>query len=368
MHPQTEGTPFSSLERFKADLKKMLPVWLMMVVLVLGSLWAIRMKAIGYLEAGIIESSHAPSVAEVAYDSGVHEWRKLVAKIEEGKKSDPLFGKLGELKGNPILAKAKERFEKALLVYPTTPDAHTKLAQLEYWDGNEAEAYYHLGEEALLAANYVRAEINFLNASKIEPENIKYTISLSANYARQEKWSEAKALAQSFANDVANNAEASRLLARIEIAENDLNAATEHIENALKADPSNSEGYEIYFSLFQNSPDVLERLKWVEKNLEQTTAITPTTYHRIALIYKYNGAYEDSLRVYNKLTTVASQNVRILIEKAFVEAELGKREQARFTLDRALSLDYGIFIDYFQEKQFDSIRELAPKISDEEAN
>ncbi len=342
------------------DAKRMLPVWLIMVSLVVGSLFVIRYQAVSYLEAGIIESSHAPAVAEVAYNAGVHDWRKLVALVDEKRRTDDLVGKVGELKGNPLIADAKEHFMKSLVVYPYNLDVNAKLAQLEFWDGNESTAYYFLGEEALVSGLHKKAEYNFSKALELEPDNLKYKVSLSANFARQGLWDKAKEVSDTFYASVDDHAEAQRLLARIEIQDNDLIPAIQYIERAIELEPTNSEGYEIYFSIIGSGDELINRLVWIEEKLNAASTVNPTSFHRVALLYKNAGAYEDSLRVYNKLTTIIPQNVRILIEKAFVEAKVGNNERARLSLERALSLDYGIFIDYFQQSQFDSIRDLNP--------
>lgn len=354
------------LEKLILDLRKMLPVWLIMLTLVIGALFAIRANAVHYLEAGIIEQSHAPSVAEVTYLAGVHTWRQVVKKVETSAKQGDFIGKPGELSGDPLVEKALEQFSKTLEIFPLVPDTHTKLAQLEYWNGNEAQAYFHLAKEALLQNNLQRAEYNLSHAILLEPENQEFQLSLASNFARQYRWDKAKEISESLTMDVEKSAEALQLLARIRLAEGDKNGALELTEKALKVNPSLAESYEIYLSIVFDRDDLLERLAFLEENLKGSTFNSPTIYHQIGLLYIEKESYEDALRLYEQVVLMVPQNVRILVEKAFILAKLNRQAEARLLLERALSINYDGFIEYLQDEKFDQIRDLAPKTSNGE--
>ncbi|MDX1972101.1 MAG: tetratricopeptide repeat protein [Candidatus Sumerlaeia bacterium] len=348
--------------RLQTDVKKMLPIWAVMVGGVLAAIFTVRQNAQSYLQAGIVERSHASAVAQVAYFAGVHDWRKLLESRGLSESGEvKLTGKPGDFKNDPLLLSARSKFETSLSIYPSQLDVHSKLAQLAYWNDEEGRAYYHLGMQDLQVGEKDQAEINFLRSMELSPGDHAAGLALAELLAAKGDWVGSEEVLQRLGTEVSESGPGLFLRGEYELNRSNAAEGFALLRKSLDKNPERVEFYQRYLNYVQLSPELLEHLEFLEKTLEGSQTVSTPPYHRIALLYLQKGEFEKARSVYLRILEFNQQHVGIYMELAQVEYELGNSERARQHLERALSMDYGQFLEQLKRQDLEDLRGIAPQ-------
>jgi len=134
--------------RLADDLRRMAPVWIIVVATALAIALGIRYAGVAHLRRAAsndMQACNYSAVYTAAADQRLGGIRELAAAIRLNARrfDEP---SLGSLAGNPTLATATEELRRAIELCPENAIAHRTLALVHWYEGNEADSYLSLAE------------------------------------------------------------------------------------------------------------------------------------------------------------------------------------------------------------------------------
>lgn len=354
------ATPSNSITE---SFKRMLPVWAIMLVTVLGSLYMIRANAVRYLENGLYAQENAGDIAEVRYFAGLKVWRELASESEGSGTEDNLTGSLGEFKNDPRIKEARDHFQASIDAFELHPGNHQKLAQLAFWEGNQAEAFYQIAQEFLIQKRNSQAKANLNGALAFadDDERKKINIALGRIARVEENWEDLESIVLSDPEFADYSPNAKLLMAEYYYHTRQFDSAIESVTSVLEQNPGNSDAATLYMNIFATNTDADERLSWLLNNLDQADTVNAQIYHRLSRHFFENQLVEKSLEAIDRAIAVQPYNMQLILDKAVIVNELGREAEARRLLSQAISLDFRVFTDLIKNEYYQNLSELNPE-------
>jgi len=344
-------------EPISVSLKKMLPIWGILMLVVFISLLTIRFRAVQFLEAGVYQQEQVSAIANIHYHAGEKIWLEL-AEGAVDIQSDELSGKLGEFSDSQRLEEAKELFQESLKVYPELKGPHRKLAQLEYWDGNEAEAYYHLGHEFLLDKKSTKAIIHFGTAYDLEPDNLKYLVQFGNALAAQGRWDEVQEIVETAPEGILESTDGVALVARNHLVNRRFNKGLALLDKLIEMDAGNERSIDLFINAYQDRNDDAEKLKYLLDQMIEASAVSARSYHRLAVDLTRSENYDSALKAINQALNLQPNNALLLVDKALILKQLGRDFEAQRTYDRALEINFDFVTELIKSQIYRPLDDL----------
>ncbi len=354
-HTVTSGDKASTLA---CDIKRMLPVWLIVFATAAGALIVIRYNGVRYLERGLYAQADTCAVADIYFESGMAVWRDLAAQVAKNPTRGELHGALGELEGTPKLDEARQKFLQAIEICPRQQGPNNALASIEYWDGNEALSHYYLAQEHLLIQEYDMARIELETAWDLDSENSDIVLALANVCTRQKRWDDVEQYLESSGADARDSAEGLLIRGTLAFERKQFEESLELLRQSLELEPGRREAIDHLINIYAYRRDAKEGADWMMENLKSAKAPYAGSYHRLEILYTDLKEFESALDAIERALALSPNNVRLLLEKAYCLYSLDRKKEAKQVTEMAINRDYNAYSQVLNERRFGIIRDL----------
>lgn len=337
------------------DLRKMLPVWIVVTVAAVGSLAAVRLSGVNYLRRGAYSHADTCQVAEIHFQAGTMLWRAIAADAKPPEATQRLETSLGIRRGDERVAEARAKFHEALRLCPHLAGAHELLADLAWWDGDQALTHYHLGMEHLRAREINEARIELQAAWQLAPADTAIAQALLDVITRQERWDEVGEFLDSASPELRESPEALRAQAHLAGLEGNRELATMLLRQALDTRPGWHPAVADLVRYEGELGNYLDAGNWLMTNIDKAVAPEAHDYHGVALLFEQGGHDEQALEAIDRALAIANHSILLMMEKALVLSRLGRYEEAKLMVEAALDTNAHEFLRILQEKRFESL-------------
>ncbi len=364
------AAPGDSGETMTADtpgtaVRRLLPVWGVIVTTAIASLFLIRESGSRFLERGFHTVEDTCQVAEIKYLGAMRNFRELSAEIAANPaRSDTTnlraADSLGELSGDPrIDAPRADLLEAVRLCPDNLPGAHEALAALEWWDGNEAASHYHVGQEHLVQKEAEFAVVEFEIAYALDGTNAAYALALAGALADNDRAAEAAAVVDGAPEEARDTAIAWRVAGQLAREQGRHDESFEALKKSLEREPGNFQAAWRFLASGHNSNREREASLWLYENMEDAVAPTAWVYHSIAIRLQQFGDLEIALRSIEKARVIAPFSIELMVENARILHSLGRDGEAVRMIELAISSNHALFMQVLEDTRFADVRDFA---------
>ncbi len=328
---------------FLRDLKRMAPVWA--IVVVTAIIVAITMREIGQaqLRQATALSRNACTYAEVLFNAGyqrMNSIRELAGERRlEGETLDEPA--LGILRGNERLHWVMERFERAVELCPSRHEAHRSLAVLKWYEGDASAAYYHLASWQMQTDRLAEAQIHYEMAREQDPENRQALMGLIECLLRMGRLADARAQIAGNEEELRRTPRGTLLLGEIYWREGQLEQAEEHLRAGLREYPVDRGAISNLYSLARRTGELRPTADFLFSLGDHHDRVATEAYDLAGGLYMELEDYRAAERAYRRALELFPNNVDILFSASVALYKQDKYAEARDTVRLAIEHDIG---------------------------
>jgi len=353
----TTETGHVPAESFGANLRRMAPVWAIVLATAVAAMFMIRESGRRLLERGYYSQADTCQVGEIKYLAAMKIFRAMSGEIDAQAKADPLAAStLGALRGDARIADARALLEESLVHCPIIKGAHEALAAVEWWDGNEALAHFHLGLEHRAVGETAMARTEFETASAMEPSNVDYLLALAEELMRENRAPDAVAILADAPEAARDSATGLRIRASEAAMRSAWTEALDLGKRSLDAEPGNGDTIDQVLRYGDIAGVKRETTLWVADNLRKAVAPQARSWHAVAGILLDLGENDAALDAIDHAIAIQPNGVNLLMDKALILFALGREAEAVRAIELAVEKDYRWYFKLLAEARFAPLR------------
>lgn len=334
----TPGPP--NRRRLADDLKRILPIWLVLLVAAVAVLIGLGKAGSRVLVHLAYTSPNAQELAQVYRADGMRGWRKCMDRVYAVRGAQVrLDTAAGVLRGDSTLKKAESDLLKAQSLFPYLEDVSGLLADLALWDDRPAQSYAWLGDQAarkkeweIALANYQAAHRMGENSSQVQEGRMEALLRLS-------RLDDASSIALTLQNtpDIATN-RYFRLLAELRGAQGKPAEQEQALRTAIERDPMDDLAVKTLADLYLGSKRIPQAFALYEQALHHI-ANDANLWHRQALIARELDKTDEAIRCYRQALKLMPNSFVLHLELGQFYLKLGRKQNAQAHLRRAMEIN-----------------------------
>ncbi len=366
MNPVVHGSSAEALkEPLGAAAKRMLPVWVLVICTAVISLIVIKSSGTRFLRAGFYEIESTCEVAEIKYLSAMKEFREISEEIA-GDSKDLVVSNLreadsfGKMSQDPRLASVRAKLLEAVRLCPgQIKGAHEALAAIEWWDGNEAESHYRLGEEHLVQKESEFAATEFEIAYATEPTNAAYAMALAGTLANLGRIDDAAGIVENAPEGAADTVISWRVRGQLLREQRKFDESMAALQRSLEIEPGNFEAAWRFLASGHDAGREYEASLWLYENMTRSEAPAAWIYHSLSLRLMKHEDFKVALDSIERARAIAPNSIELMLDNALILYKLERGTEALRLIEQALSSNHSEFLRLFADGKYDPVRNLA---------
>jgi len=323
----------------RSDLKRIVPVWLVLLVVALVVIWLFGKCGSWVLARLAYTSPVAYEVAQVYRADGTEGWQKCLLRVdslrEPGKRLDSA---VGVLKDDPVLEKAREDLLRSWDMFKGFEDVPGMLAQLALWDGDVAESYAWRGMEASARKNWDEALMTFTVAAGMGETTAQVEEGRLEALVRLGRWDAATSTALALQDKEFITSRYYHLVADIHFQQGDADGMEAALRKAIELNPLDTRAVERLADVFVfrgRLQEADELYQGISRNVTNNAEL----YHRHALLAIRRNRLEEAAGLYRKAIKLEPNIYVLHYELAQLYLKMGKPTRAQPHLNRAFELN-----------------------------
>lgn len=326
---------------FLRDLKRMAPVW--GVVVATAIIVALTMRQVGeaQLRQASTLSRNACNYAQVLFNAGyqrMNSVRELAgeARLEGETLDEPA---LGILRGNEHLEAVKGRFLRALELCPSLAESHRSLSVLAWYEGNASEAYYHLASWQMNTNRLAEARVHFEMAREENPESRQALLGLVDCLLRLGRVADAREQVAGAEEQMQRTPRGQLLLGELLYRERRLDEAAEHLRAGLLDYPVDRNAVATLYRIARDTGDLRPTADFLLGLGDQGERTITEAYDLAGSLYSELGDHPQAEIAYGRALELFPNNVDILFKMSVTLHHQGKYAEARDVARQAIDHD-----------------------------
>ena len=321
--------------RLAADLKKILPLW---GVIILFSLLAISLlksydiRIINSLEYSDASPFRLAEALELEAQKYVLQCREKFAALARHPAAD------ASLKDDPDLARAKQLLLKSLQLIPDKTHLYIVLAELASMEGDVAAFHLYSGMDRAANGYPEEALQAFDEALAVNPRFVPALEEKAAVLIASSALAEAKAVIDQLLSVDPQNSDAFYLRARLAEKERNMQGVVQALETSVQLDPANIKAVKLLGDYLVGE----NRAQAAIDLLRRTQDLAPrdaNLRHRLGLILFDQGQYKDALMALKAANEIEKFSTSHYFDLARCYKKLGQDRLARIALEKAIEID-----------------------------
>jgi len=237
--------------------------------------------------------------------------------------------------------KAMDQYQKALAIYPDSPEIHNNMGTAMARTGNLDNATFHFRQALQLSPDYAEAHINLAN-TLIEKKDLDTAIK---HYRR------ALAISPGH-NSVGDRLE--KLLAF----KNQFETTIMQIEAQLATDPDNPELYYQIGNLYEKNARVDQAMEQFRKAAELKPEFWEALY-RQALIHAGKKEYSKSIALFKQIASLRPDDASIFYNIACLYSLQDRKDDAVDWLEKAIDAGYNDISKILNDPDLENLRQTS---------
>lgn len=329
-----------------ADLRRMAPVWAIVLVGVAGTLFILRQTGRKYIERGLYEGGDACTVAGIRASAGSMLFAKLKLDAEAKRRAassrDPASLRedaLGLMKGDPRLPVARGHLEAAARLCPGYEAHYLDLSEMALWDGDRGMAHLLLGRYHLARGERAEARDEFTLAVEGLPGDPAPRIALAAVLIDDGETSAAAARTEDIRDAMAKSAEGIAVLARLASIDRRDDEALRLVVDGLHLEPSNAALMDQLRTLAQGLGDAPRAAKIYGEIARLPGSHRAGMHHLAGIYFTQAGLHAEAEAELREAAALAPNNVGVIFDHAVSLWRTGRYDAARDAYNRARAVD-----------------------------
>lgn len=348
----------SSSRGLAADVRRMAPVWALVMLAATGTLFALRLRGAAYIRQDVFDSRDNCRMAEILYHAGMHSWRQLSRRVGEDQASRRAAGSppgessLARLKGDPELAKAGEQFERAAELCPGILGPHLALADLAWWEGNEARTHYHLGMEQAALGDLGLALAELQTAREMAPADSTITLAACETAIEANRWDIVDQAVAEAPAQVLETPAGWRVKGAAALHSGQDQEGIALLKKSLEAEPGTPAALRLVMNYYRGQGRHEEAADFAVENLAKSAIPTASNYHSAAMLYLDAAKYEKALGALDHALRLSPNAITLHYHRAVCLYRLGDYPGARKAAEMAMARDFKGYMALVAENQF----------------
>jgi tetratricopeptide (TPR) repeat protein len=331
----------------------MAPVAGMVIGTALIAAVAIRFTAVEHLRAATAAHPDACRIAEMHQAAA---YRFFPGLREDSLSVRPATGVdtgLGRLRNDPRLAQAREKLHLALDLCPGRLRNAELLSIIEWLDGNESEARYFVGRQALIDGQLEAAIMQFELVLESDPEHARSRIHLAlAHHQKGETARAAEIVAQH--RNVFTASPRGKLIAGIVLAaQGDPTEAEILLREGLTEIPSDEVALIALAGLANRTGRTVEIADFLMSLTQGRRRTTPTAPAQASYLYKRAERWDDQERALKAALRLFPNSAELNYELSVNLWRRNRKSEARDYLTRAMEHSRPITLRLIQQSGID---------------
>ncbi len=337
--PQTSST-------LKQDFKKILPVWLIIIVVAVVSVVLLK-----YFTHSIINYIQYPPrnpylLAMAFKQEGIQHYREALKKAEDFREQ----GKMPNLENDSDVQRSTELFNKSLELFPAGEGINERLAVLAELRGDDVNAYYYQALALHESGNIEEAMARLNNALERDPQFVSAREKKTELFIQEKKFEEAHAEIKRLLEINQANPMAHYLAGTLALEEDKPDLAADHFSRALEHDTRFLKAARSLAGILQTKGRY-KRALTILQNVEPYHPNEASLKHAIGKVYYNKGDYEKAYRYFLKAEDIETKSVPLYLDLARVSKKLGKRSLANVYIKNALDINPNLADEVLNELQ-----------------
>jgi tetratricopeptide (TPR) repeat protein len=335
------------MSALREDIRRMLPVWIIVLASAVATLLVLRHTGTKFLREGLLRGGDACTVGEMHARAGERIFRRLLEEAEARRRDalakDPAAisrAMTGILKGDPRVRQARAHFEQGVRLCPTLAYLHRDLATLAEWDGDRARAHLHLGLASRAESDRDQARAEFTLAAAADPSLTEAQLALAESMLDDGDTDEARDLLASLPPAARETSRGAVVAGRIAITDRQYDAAATLLAEALRRDPTNADLNRQLGVALDNLRDWPRAGALYSEIARLPNAAGAQPYHRAGIYFLRAGKYAEAERELAQAARIAPRNVAIQYDYALSLWHQKKYAAARDAYRAAQEVDF----------------------------
>lgn len=325
-----------------ADVKRMLPIWGMVVATAVIVVLSLRYAGVMHLKQAAYAQPNACDFARVHVAAALQRMdgiRESAATLRyEQISGDPTAldrSALGILEQDKVATEAREKLMEALQLCPIDPDAHYKLSLLEWYLGNAGDAYRHLGDYHRLAEDLSSALLSYRMALEEAPEDVQVISGLALTLSQTGQAQEATGLVRQHEGALKLTAEGQLVLGRILLRSGNAAEAEAYLKQGLQSRPADRLAVLDLVQLLRDKTDSRAGAEFLMTFAGENRETVPEAYHAAAGLFRRVGNLEGEEEALRRTLKLAPRNADVHFQLAVNLYRQGKYSEARDQVNTA---------------------------------
>jgi tetratricopeptide (TPR) repeat protein len=336
------------------DLKRMAPVWGIVVLTALVVVFGMRYISLNFLENALTANQSGCDYAALYVAAGRKKMEGI--RIEQAslrsQQPDLKTPSLGIMKGDESLVPAKADFQRALELCAVNAEPHRYLATLEWYEGNASAAYYHLAELQRTEEGAEAAVDSLMMALDEDPDNEAALRALALTYRELGRLQDAVALVEGREEQMRHTPEGEIALGRIYLSAGRFDDAEKLLREGLQENPSDVPAMKDLHALFVRRSAQEEGAEFFLSLGSEERPTVGDAAHLAASLYRSVGNLEMEEKSLRRVLDYFPNNVSIMFDLARNLHEQKKMNAAADMLTAALEKNPTITMKRIEEAGF----------------
>lgn len=345
-----------ALQPLGDDLRRMAPVWGIVVGTAVVAVFAMRYVSMNFLTNALTVGRSGCEYAELYVASGRKRLEGLRTQGAELRAKAPDLSQpsLGLLAGKPALEVALADFRKATDLCAVNAEAHYFLSTGEWYAGNASAAYYHLGLWQQLGGQVEGAVVSLQTALDNDPENADAQRALARAYRELGRNADALLLVEKNAGQF-ESTPGGRIAAGMVFAAAGRTAEAEKLlREGLKDNPTDIPAMRELVTLMQGRKAYSEAGDFLYSLGEGSKMVVIDSYHQSAICYGLAGDLPNQEKALRRgMELGGGNNVNFLFDLAVNQYKQKRPAAARDELRRAMDRDTNFVLQRIKETGVD---------------
>ncbi len=329
-----------------ADVKRMLPIWVLVFGAAAGTLVVLRQTGQRYIERGLYASGDTCTVAGIRAAAGEAAYVKLKEEAEgklalAGTKDSNRAqkGALGIFANDPRLDEVSETLSEAARLCPGYEYLYYDLSEVAFWQGHEGLSHFYLGKFHRSRDEREAARVEFTLSAEQLPDDPLPHIALAGVLLDEGDTAAAMAVMDHREADAQNSIDGMVVLARLAVSRGDNATARELVLAGLKREPSSQQLSTILQGITDAMPDPIEAAKIYAELADLPGSHSAGMHHLSGLYFARAESWKDAESQFGRAAALAQNNVVVLFDHAVSLWHLKRYDAARDVYNRAVAVD-----------------------------
>lgn len=333
----------------------MAPIWVIVVTTALVIIFTMRQVGVWGLARTAEREPNACNRAAIFY-TGAHQRLQSIRneaarrRLEAGDFDQP---SLGSLAGNDDVEKAQELLRQALQICPQHSPSQRLLGLLAWYSGEEATAYLHMGEHYRLEGQFQQAEAAYAIAVESNPDDPQTILGMARSLQLRNANEDLARFVADHREALTQSPQGLLFLGRWESVRGNAGEARRLLEDGFRMAPEDRESLLAYHAAIRQVGALREGADFLMQAGDESGVTIPETYHTAAIIYIGLKDDDSAAKALRRALALHPNNAGLRFELSLALYRLGRRDEARDEVRRAMADDFNFVMRAINERGVD---------------